>query len=110
MDTKVEIVVSFTFQLEVARRSTGLGDQEVPAVLVVRGVQEVPAFRRALGGLDLPSILAVPVIQDVQRFHKSEAGQASFDLRLLEWVDLVRLEEDYHSRMLYMLGRKLEYS
>ena len=109
MDTMVEIIVSFTF-LGVTQRSTGLGDQEVQAVRVVRGVLEVPAVRRALGGLDLPSILAVPVIRDVQRFHKSEAGQASFDLPLLEWVDLVRLGEDYHSRMLCMLGRKLEYS
>lgn len=109
MIAMVAIVVSFTF-LGLARRSTGLGAQEVQVVRVARGDQVVRVIRLPLGGLDLPSILAVPVIQDAQRFHKSEVEQASFDLRLLEWVDLVRLGEDCHSRLLYMLGRKMEYS
>ena len=92
------------------RRSTGLGDQEVQVVQVVRGVLVVLGLRRLLEALDLPSFLEVPVIRDAQQFHKSEAEQASFGLRLAEWVDLVRLEEDCHSRMLCMLGRKLECS
>lgn len=101
---------TFTF-LEVApRHSTGLGDQAVQAVRVVRGGLVVLGLRRPLEALDLPPLLAVPVIRDVQQFHKSEAEQASFGLRLAEWVDLVRLGEDCHSRMLYMLGRKLECS
>lgn len=90
--------VSFTFLLEVAQHSTGLVDQGVRAALVVREAPGVLELRRPLGALDLPSFLEVPVIRDVQQCHKSEAEQASFGLRLAEWVDLVRLGEDCHSR------------
>ena len=107
MDFTVVCLICF---LEVARHSTGLGDQGVQAALVVREALGVPELRRRLGALDLPSLLEVPVIRDVQLCHKSEAEQASFGLRLAEWVDLVRLGEDCHNRLLHMLGRRLESS
>ena len=104
-----KLFVSFTFLQVVVRRSKGLVDQGVREALVVQGVLEVRPLQGILGDLEFPSHPQVPALLDVLGFRRLEVERVSFGLRLQERVDLVELGEDYHNRLLHMLGHRMDH-